>query len=226
MINLIEELENQGLILNSRNISPAKPIIIKESIPFRSGSFNFSRVTGDYNYEDREIDLEYTVMDDKLAYVNNIYNYLQTLLLENPTVKVKFDDIRGFWTGEVTSFSDFEEMNYLGRFTIKIDATPWRYSDDMFGDDIWDDFNFEFDVTEIKTHEVNGSSTIIITNNGTSISPSITCSADMTFSINGKTFNLKKGENNIRRLKLRNGQNKVTITGTGTLDFNFRKELL
>lgn len=226
MINIIEELEKQGLILNSRNIGSAKPIIIKESIPFMNGSFDFSKISGNYNYDDRIIDLQYTVMDEKLAYVNNIYNYLQTLFLENSTVRVKFEDIRGFWIGEVTNFSDFEEINYLGKFNIKINAKPFRYSDDMFGDDIWDSFNFEFDVTEIKNYKVENSLSFKLTNVGVSISPIINVDSGMEININNKKFYLKKGVNKIRRLRLKNGTNQIYVTGNGSIEFIYRKELL
>jgi hypothetical protein len=72
--------------------------------------------------------------------------------------------------------------------------------------------------------DVNGNKVIAIYNPGRAVIPVINVNADMTASIGAYTVNLIPGDNKDYGFKLQSGSNQISITGTGHIEFIFRKE--
>ncbi|MFR9071502.1 MAG: hypothetical protein ACLVIU_14160 [Paraclostridium sp.] len=215
-----------GLYIEKFKINPPNPIIIKETIPFRSGSFDFSGILndGEREYSDRsiEITLFYQQRDSKVLY--NWFDEIQMWLLNTIESELKIDNIRGYFKARVSSITDLNFLRKTGKVKVNFDCYPFKFEE--FAEDIWDEFNFITDVTEFNFFEVDNTKEILIINKGVSVVPNIVCSNEMNLTINNKTFNLKQGKNYIRRLKLKNGENHITVSGSGTIEFLFSKELL
>ncbi|CEN23111.1 Phage-related protein [[Clostridium] sordellii] len=218
--------EDFDLYIEHFKINSPTPKIIKETIPFRSGSFDFSSIfnDGERQYSDRTIEITffYQKRDSKVLY--NWFDEIQMWLLNVVESELIIENIRGYFKARVASTTDLNFLRRTGKFKVIFDCAPFKF--ERYASDIWDEFNFITDVTEFNFFEVVDSKDILIINKGVSIVPDIVCSSDMTITIRNKTFNLKKGTNHIRKLKLKNGENHIKVTGSGTIEFLFIKELL
>ena len=95
------------------------------------------------------------------------------------------------------------------------------------GHDIWDEFNFELDVTQFVVFNVQGIEAIELYNVGTvSSNPIVVCSSNMIIEKDGITYNFKAGENESWNFKLNKGLNKMKVKGTGKVEFKWFKEVL
>ena len=75
--------------------------------------------------------------------------------------------------------------------------------------------------------EVNKSKDIILYNNGIrSLTPRIICNSDFTLKKDDVEYKIKSGETKDYRFILKKGENKITIFGSGSIEFLFRIEVL
>lgn len=224
-INNKSSYKDFNLKIIDMDIQAPTPRKILETVPYLNGSYDFSRIFnyGERVFDNRKIDINfyYLVKDKSILYA--IYSDICTWLY-SLNGEFKIDGIRESFKGSVINLTSFKTFSISGKFKAEFECYPFKFEN--YGLDLWDDFNFESDVTEINSYEINGLKDITLINKGRSISPNISCSSNMTLSINNKTFNLNKGENNIKSLRLKTGENIINIQGTGTINFNFRKEIL
>lgn len=212
--------------------SPAK-VKIKETIPFMNGTYDFSSVgsNGEPVYGERQIQVKLGLRTRNKKELYTIYQLILQWLEDTGRQELLFDNIPGFYfTAEVESAPSFEEAIALGNLTITFTAQPFKISTSYMGDDIWDTFNFLTDYTQYtNTFEIiNPFTTVIMYNNGRSVTPVINCSSPMTLRVNGedKEYNLNAGDNKVWGLKLKNGKNELIFSGNGTVKILFRWEVL
>ena len=215
-----------GLYIEKFYIHAPTPKTFEENIPYVNGSINFDRVInfGERLYNNRNIDITlFYKSTDNIALFNSLSD-IQTWLLNTLNSEIVIDGIDGFYVGKVSNISNLELLRRTGKLSLTFNCYPFRLLN--YGEDIWDTFNFNLDVTEYTSYTINNSLNIDIVNRGVSVSPTIECSSDMNLIINGINFNLKAGINNIKKLKLKNGVNNIWVNGNGTININFRKELI
>ena len=93
------------------------------------------------------------------------------------------------------------------------------------GSDIWDDVYFPRWVFQDTKFVVEGSENVDIYNIGsTSIIPRIIVDSDFTIKSPTNTISLTKGTYTDTQLVFERGENKLTLTGTGTIEFQFYRE--
>ena len=228
IINDKHSYKNFGLKIVSREIhSPAKKKI-KSSVPYMNGDYDFSLIYGDQIYENRKLvyrfDLRY---NNKIEYMNKKIEILEWLT--NGIKEKLYDDlISGFYF--IVDCSDsvtFDEYHNGVDITVTFTAYPFKISILQEGHDIWDEFNFELDVTQYVIFDVKGHEIIDLYNVGTvPANPVVVCTADMIIEKDGITYNFKAGENESWSFRLNKGPNKMTVTGTGTVEFKWYKEVL
>lgn len=218
--------DNFGLYIEKFNIHAPTPKTFQENIPYSNGSINFDRVInfGERLYNNRNIDITlFYQRTDSRALFNSLSD-IEIWLLNTLNSEIVIDGIDGFFVGKVTNISSIELLRRTGKLNLTFNCYPFRLLD--YGKDIWDTFNFNLDVTEYTFYTIKNSLNIEIVNRGLTVSPTIECSSDMTLIMNEITFNLKAGINNIKKLKFKNGSNNILVNGNGTININFRKELM
>ena len=110
---------------------------------------------------------------------------------------------------------------------MTFDCYPFRISEYYEGHDIWDIFNFELDYAQQTSFTITNSTDIILYNpSAISITPTVICTSDMTIQMNDTTYKFVAGTTKDYRFKLAKGENHMTITGQGDIEFKFRKEVL
>ena len=222
--------DDYGLILNYFQPQPPSPKKIFEPVPFMNGDgYDFSTVgSGDeIVYTGRDINCMFTLLGNSEENLYTQYgNILEWLLSGNsPLIHDSMPDV--CFSAEVTDAPTFSKENDSAELQFKFRAYPFKQgTSDEGSDQLWDTFNFETSYLQESEFNITGSQMITLINPGRSISPKVNCSSSMTVLNNGYTANFISGDNQDWRFKLKPGTNLITVTGTGTIAFIFRKEIL
>lgn len=221
--------ENFGLTLADRVIGKPKKIKVKERVPFSNEVYDFSGLYSGQEYEERSLTYVFNIKDYKKVNLSfKETEVLNWLIKPNQKVKLLDDYIPGYYfLAEVEEAPDFDELKFSGRLTVQFTAYSFKISEFEEGHDIWDDFNFMLDYAQTTEFKINSSLDITLYNPGISaVKPVIKASAPMQIKRDNKIFNIPVGESQSYDFLLRDLENKMTITGNGTISFHFQKELI
>lgn len=222
-----------GITVADKSIGFPDKNKIKVQVPFSNIEYDFSEIYGEQTYTERSLTYTLNVLDKHKNIDTQKVNILETQLsnwLMNSGGKQRLydDSMPGYYyLAEVEGGLSFDELRNYGTLTVEFKAYPFMISELHEGNDLWDPFNFELDVAQITDFEVNGSLDVMLYNAGTpNLSPAINVSAPMTVKMGGKTFNVPAGKSQSMDFILRPGENNLTITGNGSISFEFYKELI
>lgn len=111
-----------------------------------------------------------------------------------------------YYMGRLT-VSSFTNDKNIGVIAIECDCEPWKYKKDE----------------TVVTKSVNGNATIVLSNSRKRVVPLITTTAEMTIAFGDSSVTIGAGTFTIPTLELIEGDNTVTVTGTGTITFKYRE---
>jgi predicted phage tail component-like protein len=219
-----------GLIMYSKNrpLLP-EPKITTEDMPGMDGEYDYSAVNPDkeIKYKPREIEIEFTLKEPNLRLLRIKANKIAAWLACGEQKLIFDDEEDKYYLAKVANKLDLEnQIVSIKRFTVQFRCRPFKFGLYYEGADIWDAFNFEEDVSQVTEFDVTGSKIVTIINVGRKVMPTINANANMSITIGSSTYNLISGDNVFYDLKFINGNNQITINGTGHIKFIFRKELL
>lgn len=218
-----------NVVMHSKSILPPAKKKVKDSVPFMNGSYDFSTIgsNGEIVYNEREITIVLGLPADSKEQLQILYSKTLEWIVDAGKQQLIFDVSRDYYyMAEVEESSSFDEVMEFGTLEIKFTAEPFKSSIDYIGINTWDTFNFEEDYLQDSGYDVIGSSTITLYNPGRTVRPIINCDSPMTMTTDTKTYNLSVGNNQLYGFYLKNLGNDLTITGTGRINFIFRKESL
>ena len=215
-------------ILSNREIKSPSKIKVKKSVPYMNGSYDFSNLYGGNCFTDRV--LEYTFLLKATSNKNleavrmDCENWLMGT---NEQTKLIDDNMNLYYYLAECENIEFEDMGLTGKLTATFNAYPFRLYGWVEGNDLWDRFNFELDVSQEVKFDIEGSKDIVLYNQGaTHVKPTIIASSDMEIVKDDITYSIEKGTTNDWQFVLGVGENHLTVKGTGTIEFEFRKEVL
>ena len=215
-------------ILSNREIKSPSKIKVKKSVPYMNGSYDFSNLYGGNCFTDRV--LEYTFLLKATSNKNleavrmDCENWLMGT---NEQTKLIDDNMNLYYYLAECESVKFEDMGLVGKLTATFNAYPFRLYGWVEGNDLWDRFNFELDVSQEVKFNIEGSKDIVLYNQGaTHVKPTIIASSDMEIVKDDITYSIEKGKTNDWQFVLGVGENHLTVKGTGTIEFEFRKEVL
>ena len=220
MLNLLEYFNDKKIIVNSIFVRPAKPVVITEQLPFSNITYDFSKITGEYNYYPSSVYV-------KITYGSNIEKSLYRKIISSVISNISSQDIKipmengAYYKGVYIGCSDIETKGeVVGITELQFRCEPFKISEVKYGEELWDTFCFETDNLGINSYTVNPNSTIEIINPGMYVNAVITVSSQLKVSTNNKEITLKAKTNNI--LKLKNGENIIKVLeGSGSLKIDF-----
>ena len=105
------------------------------------------------------------------------------------------------------AISDFTNEKGVGSIQIDCDCEPYKY---------------KMQETTV-TQAVSGSATITLSNMRKRTVPTITTDATMTFAFGGRSIQHNAGTFIIPTFELIEGNNTVTVTGTGNVSFTYQE---
>lgn len=227
--NNLHSYKDYGLILDTKQILPPAKQKIKESIPFMSGTYDFSTIgtNGEQVYGEREVKVVLGLPTKNKERLHILYSQILEWLQDTERQKLVFDDVCDYYfMADVENASTFEEMLRFGKLTVIFTCQPFKTGVDLEGNKEWDTFNFEVDVLQEVEFDVVSTKTVNIINVGRLVCPTINTNANMSIVFNNKTYNLVAGDNKFYNLKLVNGDNNFIINGNCHINFVFRKEVI
>lgn len=227
MLNDIDMYEEYGLILTDVKISPPEPKLITVDIPGADGIIDLTEVlNGEAKYQNRTIEITFKKKGNTDV-ANTIVRKISNKF-HGQIVRVVFSDNIGYYYTGRAQVSDFAPAQYSCSIKMKIDVEPYALEMiDSIEDWIWDSFNFESDIIrEYRNLKVESDATITVYGSRKTVVPVINVSEDMTVSKvsvdNTMTYNLKKGDNRIIGIEIREGKNILQFHGNGVVSIKFR----
>lgn len=215
-------------ITNTDIIGEPEQNIILIDVPGSNKIVDVSEVlTNRITYKSRKIKINLAGTREKTSW-DNVMSSIRNSI-DGKRCRIFFDnDPYHFWLGRV-SVNGFESVLRLGRFSITMDADPYKYDFNLSTDPwLWDPFSFIDGVIKQEGgYNVEGSKTVEIPSGQMLVSPEFVVSnmtsSTFTVTVSGKTYSLSVGRNRIPEV-LVNGDNAVemTFTGTATVQIVYR----
>jgi len=216
------------LILTYFKPQPPTPKVIKQEIPYMNGAYDFSNIYGEQAYNERKISCKLQFVSKNRGFLYTKYSQILEWLLTNNKVRLEYSFEPGlYYMAKVESAPSWDLFAICGSLDFDFIAYPFKTSTDLEGSSqLWDTFNFETDIMQESIFNVVGTKTINLYNPGAKrITPNIICSAAMSIIKSGITYNFSIGSTKDFRVMLEKGLNNLTISGTGNIEFEFRKEV-
>ncbi len=196
------------------------------TVPGRNGLLDLtSSLTGSDTpkYDNRVVRLTFVLIDKSITRWSTVDSAIKNYC-HGKTMDVVLDSDPGwYWRGRCTVTTTKEDAVY-SKFVIEMDAEPFKYDINSSDSDwIWDTLNFETGVIrEYRNISVSGSKTITVIGTAIESIPTITVSVAMILKFNNVTYNLKAGANKISDILIKDGENKLLFTGTGTVTISYK----
>ena len=130
-------------------------------------------------------------------------------LLNGKSCKITLDTDEDYYYQGRCSVDNHLQDGNLKQFTIKAKVRPYKYRQE---------------VTKVIATLSGATKTVILSNGRKAVVPSIECTNDNTvISFGGATFNLSAGTHKILDIMLAEGDNTLTVSGTGTVTFMYQE---
>lgn len=218
---------NLKLIERSAPTPPEKEIT--ENLPFVQGTYDFSDILGERIYNNRPLRYVFHVYERDYDRRKHGQTVLENKLMSTHITNL-YDthDPSYYYLGKCVSV-ETDDDHRSGRLVISIefDCSPFKKSRLPEGHDIWDEFNFELDIDQQTYFEINGTDTVSLFNNGTvSVVPTITTDSEFEIQKGNTRITVQSGTYRSEKLRLDIGENILSITGNGSIEFDFYKELI
>ena len=215
-------------ILSNREIKSPSKVKVKKSVPYMNGSYDFSNLYGGNCFTDRVLEYTFLLRATSNKNLEAVRMDCENWLMgTNEQTKLIDDNMNLYYYLAECENVKFEDMGLTGKLTATFNAYPFRLYGWVEGNDLWDRFNFELDVSQDVKFDIEGSKDIVLYNQGaTHVKPTIIVSSDMEIVKDDITYSIEKGTTNDWQFVLGVGENHLTVKGTGTIEFEFRKEVL
>lgn len=211
-------------VTNTNPVSPPEVWVNSIAIPGRNGNIDLTQaLTGYTVYRNREIRLELGGKKRAEEWTGFMSRFLNEL--HGKMVEVIFDnDPQYYYVGRAKVESDYERGNTVARFTVTIDAEPYKQdiqsTTDMW---LWDSFSFVDGVIRYYAAiEIDGETSVRIIGSPMPVIPTITASAAMTVEFGGEQYELNEGANKVYDIVLHDQEYILKFTGNGTASINYR----
>lgn len=206
----VHSFHNLRLILSPFTPPPAVPQTNFLKVPGRDGTLDLTEANGEVKFNDRELMFTFTIspddvlsFDERLAAVSNTLN--------GKRCKITLDrDPDYYWEGRCAVEQHQRDKN-IGKIVVKATVNPYKLKQ-------------RFTVVPVALSAA--ANTVVLENGRMSAVPTIECSHGATVVFGGKTHELSAGAGKILDIRLLEGKNLLTVSGTGTITFIWREGAL
>jgi spore coat protein U-like protein len=222
--------DNFGLRQLTRSMDALQEQEITESIPGVQGTVDYSMMFGQRLFQPQTI----TYTFQKYIY-DVVERARQEALIRNSLSRFGLSRLYDSYIPEnyyflakcnptVTNDVQYQKLTVSLAFTCN---PPFMFCEIPEGNDEWDTFNFDYDVSQDTSFTVNNGDVVSLINPGSAaVQPKITVTGTIKVSCNGNEVTLSAGTYENTLIYLLPGMNSLTLTGTGTISFEFYKELI
>lgn len=197
--------EDMSLVLNSKVIGEAP---IKEKtvdIEGGHGVLDYTEFFGEAKYGRRTLVFNFQSIVPQKRFPE-LYSEVQNAL-HGKKMNIILDEDTDFYYRGRLSVGDWTKDLNVGAVIITADCDPWKYKKDI--------------TRVLRT--VSGAAQIILPNLRMRTVPTITTSAEMSFVYKGSSVTAGPGTFTIPVLELTAGNNPVSVSGNGTVSFEYQE---
>lgn len=211
-----------GLILSSKNISLPKPKTKTVEVPGADGVLDLTEsLTDDIKYQNRALQFTFTVIDPLASWAAVLSEV--TNFLHGRKLRIYMDWDRNYYYEGRCSVNQFKSDKRTATIVIDCDCDPYKIEKNSSSDPwVWDTFSFVDGIIYVNRVTVSGTASATLINRRKVVSPTFTCSAAMTATFEGVTYNLPVGTTTILDIRLREGENIITFNGNGTVQIDYK----
>lgn len=211
-----------GLILSSKVISLPKAKTKTQEVPGADGVIDLTEcLTDDIKYSNRNLQFTFTVIDPMASFsavLSEVTNYLH-----GRKMRIYMDWDRNYYYEGRCSVNQFKTDKRTSKIVIDCDCDPYKIEKNSPSDPwLWDTFSFVDGIIYQNKVTVSGTKTVLLINRRKIVSPTFICTAQMTVTFDGVTYNLPQGTRTILDIRLQEGENLVTFIGTGTVQIDYK----
>lgn len=193
------------LILTHKEMgSPA----VKENridIPGADGTIDLTDFFGEPKYDDVKHKFDFTTTEPQSDFLTQFSTVKNAI--HGKKVRIILDDDPTFFYLGRCHVSSFTNEKGVGTVSVDCECEPYKYKIDK----------------TVVTQAVNGTEVITLTNSRKRAVPVITTTAAMTVAFGDGTWTTSAGTYTIPELELVEGDNLVSVTGTGSITFTWRE---
>ena len=196
-----------NLILSKKEIGAPPVKENKLEIEGADGSIDLTEVFGRPTYGDVTHKFTFTSLsrNDSLTLYSNVKN-----ALHGQKLRIVLDDDPGFYYVGRCYVSSYTDEKGIGTITVECDCEPYKYKLSK----------------TVVTRAIDGTEAIVLTNGRKRAVPEISITTDTSLNIVYQTVNiwdLGAGSYTLPDLELVQGDNVVTVTGTGNITFTWQE---
>lgn len=197
-----------NLILSAVDIPPAQPKTTFIDVPGADGSVDLTEAHGEVKYSDRECSFTFTMLptdsstwEEKKTEVSN--------LLNGRVFNITLDKDDEYYYSGRCQVKGYEVDKKIRQIVVSAKVKPYK---------------FKQNVTVMKVALASTPKSVILMNGRKRVSPSIQCTNDDTVIVFGDaTFNLSAGTHKVLDIQLVEGNNTLTVSGTGSVTFTYQE---
>jgi len=196
------------LILATKTIGTPSPKTETIDIPGGDGVLDLTEYFGDTKYNNRNLTFEFSTMVPKSDFMA-VFSAVQNALHGKRMAITLDEDPSWFYTGRI-SVSEWKAEKNIGKLTIDCDCEPYKRQTSP----------------TVITRAIAGTETIILPNSRKRTVPEVVIASEAGLNIAfglGNVWDLGSGSFTLPELELVEGDNPVTVTGTGTITFTYQQ---
>lgn len=199
------------LILASKTIGTPSPKTEIIDIPGGDGVLDLTEFFGETKYENRSLSFEFSSMVIPSEFMP-LFSRVQNAL-HGKKLTITLDDDPGWYYIGRISVSEWKADRNIGKLVVDCDCEPYKY---------------QISPTVVN-RSISGTSTITLTNSRKRVVPEVKVTSSSGLSVtfgSGKLWTLSSGSYLLPELELVEGDNLVTVTGTGSITFTYTQGTL
>ena len=194
------------LILSAKTIGTPSPKTETIDIPGGDGVLDLTEYFGDIKYSNRKLSFDFSsvvIPSDFMSLFSMVQN-----ALHGKKMNIILDDDPGWqYTGRI-SVSEWKADRNIGKLVVDCDCDPYKH---------------QISPT-VVTKSISGTSIIVLENSRKRVVPEVkvTSASGLTVTFgSGSVWTLSSGSYLLPELELVEGDNTVTVSGTGTITFTY-----
>lgn len=199
-----------SLILNSKEIAAPKPKNAEIEIPGADGTIDLTEFFGQVNYENCIHKFQFSTIVPQNQFLT-LYSTIKSAL-HGQKARIVLDDDSGFFYVGRLYVSPFTSSKGIGTLSIEANCEPYKYKI----------------AKTVVTRAVSGTENIVLVNSRKRATPEVTITTENTIRITygNNIWDLGSGSYTLPELELIEGNNMVTVTGTGVVSFTWQEASL
>lgn len=197
-----------SLILASKEIGAPTVKTVKIDIAGADGSLDLTDFFGEPKYENVIHKFQFSTIVPQSEFAAT-FSTVKNALHGKKMRVILDDDSHFYYVGRLT-VSSFTSSKGIGSISVEADCEPYKYKLDK----------------TVVSRAVNGTDTIVLTNSRKRAVPEVLIETESSLNIVyqvGNVWDLGSGSFTLPELELAEGDNSVTVTGTGNITFTWQE---